>query len=110
MGSPILILCTAPASDDHAPRLARGLVEHRLAACVNLVGGVRSFYRWKGTVEDDAEVQLLIKTEADRLDALEAWLREHHPYDVPELVVLPIERGGADYLAWVTAQTRPEAT
>ena len=80
----------------------------RLAACVNLVPGVRSFYRWQGEVHDDPEVQLLIKTEADRLEELEAWLREHHPYDVPEIVALAIDRGSADYLAWITGQTRPE--
>lgn len=99
----LLVLCTAPTEDVGAT-LARGLVEARLAACVNLVPGVRSFYRWKGAIEDDAEVQLLIKTSPARFDALRAWIEEAHPYEVPEVVALPIEEGSPAYLGWLEAQ------
>jgi periplasmic divalent cation tolerance protein len=101
----IVILCTAPVDDDHAARLARGLVDARLAACVNLVPGVRSFYRWKGNVEDDAEVQLVIKTRPERFEAVAAWLDEHHPYDEPEILALPVTAGSDTYLSWVEQQT-----
>lgn len=102
--SPILVLSTAPDADV-AARLARGLVDGKLAACVNVIGGLRSFYRWEGEVHDDAEVQLLIKSRQHRFDALEAWLREHHPYDIPEIIALPIGGGSKDYLAWLEEQT-----
>jgi periplasmic divalent cation tolerance protein len=101
---PLLVLCTAPASNDTAPTLARGLVEARLAACVNVIPGLRSFYRWEGTVQDDAEVQLLIKTCRRRLAEVERWLAEHHPYDVPEMLALPIAGGSNAYLSWLRQQ------
>lgn len=100
----ILVLCTAP-NEDVGAKLARGLVEGKLAACVNVIPGLRSFYVWKGELNDDAEVQLFIKSRLHRYDALEAWLREHHPYDVPEIIALPIEGGSKDYLGWLEAQT-----
>ena len=105
---PILVLCTAPAEGDTAAELAAGLVEARLAACVNLVPGLRSFYRWQGKVNDDGEVQLLIKTRRGRYDEVERWLGEHHPYDVPEIIALPIEGGARAYLDWLVEQTQPE--
>lgn len=101
---PLLILCTAP-DDEVAATLARGLVEARLAACVNVVPGLRSFYAWKGELKDEGEVQLLIKSRRARFGALEAWVREHHPYDVPEIIAIPIERGSAAYLHWLVEQT-----
>jgi periplasmic divalent cation tolerance protein len=103
----LLVLCTAPAEGEAAERLARGLVEARLAACVNLVVGLRSFYRWEGAIQDDAEVQLLIKSRRGRLEALVAYVHEHHPYDVPEVIALPIVGGAAPYLAWLAQQTMP---
>jgi periplasmic divalent cation tolerance protein len=84
-----------------AERIARALVEERLAACVNVVPGVRSIYRWKGAVEDAAEVLCVVKTTAARLDPLRARLVELHPYDCPELVALPIGSGLEPYLEWV---------
>lgn len=95
-----LVLSTT-ADLDSARGLARTLVEERLAACCNLVGGLTSVYRWQGAVEEAAEVLLVIKTSAARLAALEARLAELHPYDVPELVVLTPERVAPDYLAWL---------
>lgn len=105
---PLLVLVTAPAEGDVAERLARGLVEARLAACVNVIPGLRSFYRWHGAIAADAEVQLLIKTREGRFDALVAWVQAEHPYDVPEIVALSIERGAAPYLAWLREETRDE--
>ena len=98
---PVSIVLTTLGADVDAPSLARTLVEERLAACVSILPGLVSVYRWQGGVEQDREQQLLIKTTPDRLAALEARLRQLHPYDVPELLVLDVERGGADYLAWV---------
>lgn len=102
--APLLVLCTAP-DEEVAATLARGLVEAGLAACVNVIPGVRSFYVWEGALEEAAEVQLLIKSRRARYAALESWLQENHPYDVPEVVALPIERGSDAYLAWLREQT-----
>ena len=98
-----IALSTAPDAET-AARIARALVQERLAACVNLVPGVRSIYRWQGAVEDAAEVLLVMKTRAERIDALAARLRTLHPYDLPELVVLPVSGGLAGYLDWVLAE------
>jgi periplasmic divalent cation tolerance protein len=98
---PASIVLTTLAADFVALSLARSLVEERLAACVSILPGLDSVYRWLGGVEQDREQQILIKTTPDRLAALESRLRQIHPYDVPELLVLDVERGGADYLAWV---------
>lgn len=108
MSDCILVLCTVPAAGDAAERIARGLVEARLAACVNAVGPVRSIYRWQGATHDDAELQLLIKSRRARYEELERWLREHHPYDEPEIVAVPIERGSPSYLAWIAAATEAQ--
>lgn len=102
---PILVLCTAPTEEAGAT-LGRGLVEAKLAACVNVVPGLRSIYAWEGAVQDEAEVQLLIKTRRACFEALSDWLAEHHPYDVPEILAVPIEAGSKPYLAWLDAQTR----
>jgi periplasmic divalent cation tolerance protein len=102
MSEAMVILCTCP-DEGTASRLARGLVEAQLAACVNILPGIRSIYRWQGAVSDDSEVLMVIKSLASRLDDLEAWLLEHHPYDVPEVVALPAEKVSADYLAWIEA-------
>ncbi len=104
---PILVLCTAP-DDVVGARLARELVERRLAACVNMIAGVRSFYRWEGTLHADAEVQLIIKSRRGRFEDLRACLNEHHPYDVPEVLALPIVAGSEPYLEWMAAQTHAE--
>jgi len=100
----LLVLCTAP-DEDAAADLARGLVDAKLAACVNVLSGVRSFYTWKGEVCDDSEVQLLIKTRQSRYEALAGWLSSNHPYEVPEILALRIERGSRAYLGWLADQT-----
>lgn len=96
----VIILSTYPADQDPAP-FARALVDEQLAACVNVLPPMQSIYRWLGKVEQAAEHQLLIKTRADRVDALEARLASLHPYEVPELLVLQVARGGESYLRWV---------
>lgn len=100
-----LVLCTAPSAEV-AAELARGLVQAGLCACVNVLPGVRSFYVWQGELCDDAEVQLFIKTRAARFDEVAAWLAEHHPYDEPEVIAVPIEAGSPGYLAWLRGQTQ----
>ena len=100
----LLVLCTAP-DEDTAARLAHTLLEARCAACVNLLPGVRSIYRWQGAIEDAREVQLLIKTRAARFADVERLLRAHHPYEVPEIIAFPIDSGSADYLAWLASET-----
>lgn len=100
---PRLVLVTAPPGAP-AAELARALVTERLAACVNVLGGVTSVYRWEGAVQSDAEALLLIKTRADRLAALEARVGELHPYDVPEFVVLEPAHVEARYRAWLAAE------
>lgn len=94
-----LVLCNCPP--DSADGLARAVVEARLAACVNVLPQVRSVYRWEGEVCVDEEVTLLIKTTASRLSALTEALVEAHPYDVPEVIALPITEGHQPYLDWV---------
>jgi periplasmic divalent cation tolerance protein len=103
--SALLVLCTAPAEGEAAVELARGLVASKLAACVNLVPGLRSFYCWKGELLDDREVQLLIKTRAEHFDAVARYIGEHHPYEEPEILALPIAAGSRGYLEWLFAQT-----
>src|SRR5262245_34786074 len=101
----VIVLTTMP-DDGRADELARTLVDERLAACVNVHGPMMSTYRWMGTVKRDAERQLVIKTTRDRLSALEARLRQLHPYDVPEFIELGAEGGSEAYLRWVDSETR----
>ena len=98
----MFMLCTAPPGKARA--LAADLVERRLAACVSLVPGLRSVYRWKGDVLDDPETLLVIKTTAGRMDALAARVAEHHPYETPELLAFEPGQGLGPYLAWLGAQ------
>src|SRR5262245_35586645 len=102
-----VVLMTAPDRAT-AESLAQRLVGERLAACANLVSGLASIYRWEGRVERADEILLILKTEADRIPALIARAAELHPYDVPEILALPVEAGLAAYLSWVRAETRPE--
>ena len=97
------IALTTCGSAEEAARLAQELVSRRLAACVNVVPGVRSFYWWEGRVQDDNELLLLIKTRVELLPQLEAALAELHSYEVPEFVVLSIDGGSSAYLAWIDA-------
>jgi periplasmic divalent cation tolerance protein len=101
-----IVFCTCPDAPT-ASRLAKTLVEERLAACVNVVGGVASTYRWNGEVQVDDEVLLVIKTMADRFEAMQARLIALHPYDVPEVLAIEPAAGAAPYLAWLERETRP---
>jgi periplasmic divalent cation tolerance protein len=100
----VVVLTTIGSSTD-GQALASVLVNERLAACVNVLGEMESVYRWKGGVESERERQLVIKTTADRLPALQARVHELHPYDVPEFVVLPVGGGSERYLRWVREST-----
>ena len=97
--APLVVLVTAPDAEV-ADRLAAALVERRIAACVNLVPGVTSVYRWEGAVQCDPEVLLLVKTTAARLRELEDLLQREHPYDTPECVAVEPTAVEARYLAW----------
>lgn len=104
MSTAILVLTTLSQEAD-VERIAKHLLEERLAACVQ-VQPIRSWYRWKGAVANEAEFLLLIKTRAERFPALEERLRQMHPYEVPGIVRVPIEGGFAPYLEWIEAETR----
>lgn len=97
----LVVFVTAPVGELPA-QLARTLVEEGLAACVNILPQIRSIYYWDDAVQDDPEHLLMIKTTADRYDALEARVRQLHTYEVAEVIALPIAHGAADYLTWVT--------
>lgn len=101
-----IVFCTC-ADSETASRLARALVDERLAACVNAIPGVVSTYRWNDAIHNDNEVLLLIKTTADRLDAMQARLLELHPYEIPEVLAIEPVTGSAPYLAWLDRETRP---
>jgi len=105
MTGPVLALSTVATAED-AERIARSLVEKGVAACVNVVPGVVSFYRWKGRLERDAEVLLVIKTRGERFEDLKAALLAEHPYELPELVALPIAAGHERYLEWLADGVR----
>lgn len=94
-----IVLTTCPA--DAAERLARGLIEARLAACVNIVPGVRSVYRWRGAIETADEVLLVIKGNSEQFGAIEAHIRAAHPYELPELIAVPVVAGLAAYVSWL---------
>ncbi|MFE6891756.1 divalent-cation tolerance protein CutA [Streptomyces sp. NPDC057694] len=100
----VLAVLTTTDDADRAESLARGAVEARLAACAQISAPVTSVYRWEGAVETAREWQVLLKTTVARYAELEAWLREHHGYAVPEIVALPVVRGSADYLGWVETE------
>ncbi len=100
-----IALCTIDGQGK-AQALARALLERRCIACANLVSGVESMYWWEGKIESAAEVLMIFKTTADQIDALKAAIAELHPYDTPELLVLPVTAGLEKYLAWIEKETR----
>jgi periplasmic divalent cation tolerance protein len=105
MTDALVVLVTAPTAEK-AAELARALVEERLAACGNVIAGLRSIYRWEGKVQDDAEALLLLKTTRGRFEALRERVLALHPYQVPEVIALAVDAGSAPYLAWIAAETR----
>jgi len=102
----IVALVTAPA--EVADELASGLVHGRLAACVNIVPGVSSVYRWEGRVEKDAESLMVVKTRAPLQRQVVEWVHAHHPHATPEIIFLPIIGGSPAYLAWLASECPPE--
>jgi periplasmic divalent cation tolerance protein len=105
MTDTVVVLVTAPSAEKAAD-IARALVEERLAACGNVVPSVRSIYRWEGKLQDEAEALLVLKTTRARFAALRDRVLALHPYQVPEVLALPVEAGSESYLAWVEAETR----
>jgi len=106
VNGPVVVLSAVGAPPD-AQRIARALVEERVAACVNIVPGITSIYRWKGAVEQEAELLLVIKTTGERVEQLKARLLQLHPYELPEVVVIPIGGGHGAYLEWIAQQVQP---
>ncbi len=100
------IVLTSLADEQQASDFAAALVERRLAACVNIVGPVRSIYRWQGKLERENEFLLIIKTTSEQAARLEAAFNEMHPYELPELVELSVEGGSEAYLSWISGEVQ----
>lgn len=101
-----LIVFTTYPSQDSALAAAQRLVENGLAACVNVLPQITSVYYWDNAVQTETECLLIIKTQQKRYSALEADIREHHPYELPEVIATPISHGSKDYLSWIESQTK----
>jgi len=100
----IVVFITA-SSEDEAARIAKALVEAKLAGCVNIIKNVRSIYSWQGKVEDETEVLMIVKTQKSLFDSLMKKVKELHSYTVPEIIAMPIVKGSEDYLKWVREVT-----
>lgn len=100
----IIVLITVP-SKDVGLKIARILVENGLAACVNLLPGIRSVYRWEGSIAEDEELLLIVKTKQSLFETLSDTVTQNHPYDVPEVIALPIVTGLKEYLSWMDEET-----
>lgn len=98
----VVILCTAP-DEATAQDLAARILGEKLAACATLLPGATSLYYWEGKLEQEYEVQMLFKSDCHHQDALLSYLKQHHPYQTPELLVLPVMAGDKDYLLWINA-------
>jgi len=105
MTDALLVFTTLPSADK-AAEVAKVLVEERLAACANLLPAVRSIYRWQGKVQDENEVLVLLKTRAEHLERLKLRILELHPYEVPEVLAVPVEAGYQPYLDWLAGETK----
>ena len=103
-----IVVFSTCGSDEEARKVARGLVEKRLAACVNVTPGIRSIYRWQGAIEEDSEHLLVIKSRRDLFGRLRAELESLHSYDVPEVVALPVVDGSEAYLGWIDRELKTE--
>ena len=103
-GSDVVVLVTA-ASSEEAEKIGRIIVESRLAACANVIDGLRSIFRWDSKINVENECLMIIKTTLERYSELESVIRQHHSYTVPEIIVLPVIAGSAPYLNWVRGET-----
>ncbi len=101
----MLVLTTLPSAEA-AAELAKAVVEEKLAACANLLPAIRSIYRWQGRVQDESEVLVLFKTRQEHFDRLKSRLLELHPYEIPEVLAIPVEQGYQAYLDWLAQETR----
>lgn len=101
----IVVFCACP-TEQLAQDLAAALVEQNFAACVNILPGVRSVYRWRDAIEQETESLMLIKTTAARYSAVESYLQMNHPYELPEVIGVTIEHGLSEYLKWIGSETR----
>jgi len=101
----LIVFVTAPTTDD-GRKIAQTLVREKLAACVNILPGIISIYTWEGETCEDHEVLLIIKTRADLFETLSATVQEIHPYDVPEVIAMPLSTGAGDYLHWIDQVTQ----
>ncbi len=100
-----VILTTCP-NRESGERIAHLLVEQQLAACVNLTGTITSIYRWRGNIEQDQEILLIIKTTKRLYQSIESTVRQHHPYEEPEVISIDIKQGADSYLQWISESTR----
>lgn len=100
----IVVLITAP-NEEEAAKIAKELVGARLAACVNIIRGLRSIYRWQGKIEDESEVLMVAKTRRELFEGLQKKVKELHGYSVPEIIALPVVTGSEDYLGWLSEET-----
>ncbi|NPA58396.1 MAG: divalent-cation tolerance protein CutA [Aquificae bacterium] len=100
----LVVFITCPDKET-GRRIAFGLVENRLAACVNIIPGLNSIYFWQGKIEDDSEVLLVVKTRQELFEKLEKFVKENHPYTVPEIIGMPVVKGSAEYLNWIDETT-----
>lgn len=100
----IVVYITAP-NEDEAARMAKALVEARLAGCVNIIRNIRSIYSWQGRIEDEPEVLMVVKTQKSLFEELSKKVRELHSYSVPEIIALPIIEGSQDYIRWLNEVT-----
>lgn len=103
--SPFMVVLVTCGSEEEAEKIARSLVEARLAACVNVLSPIRSIYRWEGKIYDEREWLLLVKTRAERFGELEERIRSLHSYSVPEIIGLPVVEGSSPYLDWLKEMT-----
>ena len=99
-----IVLCTCP-NDEAAERISSAIVEARLAACVNIVKAIQSVFRWDEKIQSENETLMIIKTVSSRYSELESMLQEVHPYDVPEILMIPVGAGSPPYLSWVMDET-----
>ncbi len=100
----ILVLSTFPTLEE-AQKLSKELVKTKLVACANISSSMESFFHWKGQIEKENEVLVLMKTSKDLFEKLSDWIAKHHSYDVPEIIALPILMGSDDYLNWIKEET-----
>ncbi len=107
MPATALVVLVTTASPEEAENLSRLLLERRLCACVTILPQVTSLFRWQGAIDLAREALLLIKTTSDALAALTREIRQHHSYQVPEIIALPIVGGNTDYLSWLASETQP---